>query len=82
MMMTNYNNKDKLHSLSKMYLTNKDIQIICDCGRNVATVIRKQFKEWCVLNQIEDIGKVRSDDFIKFLSIDIERIKYFAKEGY
>lgn len=77
-----YSNKEKLEVLAKTYLTNKDIQVLCDCGLASAIEIRKAYKEYAVRNNIYDFDKVATEDFVEFKHINVKHIEKYARMGY
>ncbi len=83
MRIVTYSNADKYKVLSKMFLTNKDICTLCDCGMARAIEYRKKFNDYLVVENIyDDTQKVNTESFIEFMKIDVNRIEKFAKEGY
>lgn len=86
-----YPNHIKLPLIAKSNLVIKDIQILCDCGVVKANEIRKKYFTWCGANDIKlyDTSLVNTDLFIEFSNeeisvptVDVERIKKYARMGY
>lgn len=83
MRLVNYTNAEKYKAISKMFLTNNDICILCDCGITRALELRKKFNAYVAReNLYNDTQKVNTDDFVNFMKIDVKRIEKYAKEGY
>ena len=74
--MTSYSNSQKLSSLAKSYLTNRDIAILLDIGINQAAEIRKQFLG---KHKYLFMGRIPTELFIKEYNINEKRIIKFAR---
>lgn len=83
MKVLNYSNKEKLEILAKNYLTLHDICILCDCGVNTAQNIKRDYKQYIVLNNITpNLERVETELFVEFRNINTSKIKEFASQGY
>ncbi len=79
--MIEYSNQEKLKSLSKSSLSNKDIAVLMNCGKVFACKHKKTFKDYCETEKIKILG-IPTDLFCKVMGIDQKRIIKFAKLGY